>query len=234
MRVDGLPGVRTCVTPVRQGMVVERDRPWRTGERDALRALELAGPLAGAGFYYRHFTDSPRAYRVWERLLANLAAAGRLPDAAAARLCRSAGVQTREVDVCVVGGGAAGVAAALAAARAGRATLLVERDDEIGGALLAETRTLAELDAVGVPPAARAGPGARAKPRPGRHARRRPSCVSWSGVTCLPTCAASPSPRASPRSRRRRTASRSSWARPPRRGATKASCSSRRRPDRCW
>ena len=149
MRVDGLPGVRTCVTPVRQGMVVERDRPWRTGERDALRALELAGPLAGAGFYYRRFTDSPRAYRVWERLLANLAAAGRLPDAAAARLCRSTGVQTREVDVCVVGGGAAGVAAALAAARAGRAALLIERDDEVGGALLAETRTLAELDATG-------------------------------------------------------------------------------------
>ncbi len=159
MRVDGLPGVRTCVTPVRQGAVVERDRPWGTGEHDALRALELAGPFAGAGFYYRYFTDRPRTYRVWERLLANLAAGGRLPDAAAARLCRSAGVQVREVDVCVVGGGAAGVAAALAAARAGRATLLVERDAEIGGALLAETRTLTELDAVDVPPVARVGQG---------------------------------------------------------------------------
>ena len=56
--------------------------------------------------------------------------------------------------MCVVGGGAAGVAAALAAARAGRAALLVERDAEIGGALLAETRTLTELDGVAVPPVA--------------------------------------------------------------------------------
>jgi hypothetical protein len=69
MRVDGLPGVRTCVIPVREGMVVERDRPFASGERDALRALELAGRFTGAGFYYRRFTESPRAYRVWERLL---------------------------------------------------------------------------------------------------------------------------------------------------------------------
>jgi flavin-dependent dehydrogenase len=40
---------------------------------------------------------------------------------------------TAEVDVCVVGGGCAGVAAALAAARAGAKTALIERLGFLGG-----------------------------------------------------------------------------------------------------
>jgi NADPH-dependent 2,4-dienoyl-CoA reductase/sulfur reductase-like enzyme len=41
----------------------------------------------------------------------------------------------RTADVCVVGGGAAGVAAAIAAARAGAKVLLLEREGFLGGTL---------------------------------------------------------------------------------------------------
>ncbi|NIA03454.1 MAG: FAD-dependent oxidoreductase [Nitrospirae bacterium] len=44
-------------------------------------------------------------------------------------------MKEKSVDVLVVGGGAAGLAAAAAAANAGTQTLLLERDDEVGGVL---------------------------------------------------------------------------------------------------
>jgi len=42
---------------------------------------------------------------------------------------------TRKTDVLVIGGGAAGMAAAAAASNAGAKTLLLERDNEVGGVL---------------------------------------------------------------------------------------------------
>ncbi|HPH45296.1 MAG TPA: FAD-dependent oxidoreductase, partial [Candidatus Aminicenantes bacterium] len=41
----------------------------------------------------------------------------------------------RDVDVAVIGGGPAGLAAALGARRAGARVLLLERDDRLGGIL---------------------------------------------------------------------------------------------------
>ena len=72
MRVDGLPGVRTCVTQVRDGMRVEREHAWPSADFDLLRAAELAGPALHAGAYYRWFRRSPRLW-VWaERALAGV------------------------------------------------------------------------------------------------------------------------------------------------------------------
>lgn len=141
MRVDGLPGVRTCITPVREGMEVEREHAWPSADHDLLRGAELAAPLLHAGFYYRWCRRSPEAWRRGERLLARAAGQGELPDEAAAR--RSAGARLLgrpDARVVVVGGGAAGLAAALAAAEAGAAVLLVERHPALGGSAAADRR----------------------------------------------------------------------------------------------
>ncbi len=49
-------------------------------------------------------------------------------------------------DVLVVGAGPAGLMAALAAGRSGARVILVEREAELGGSLLSESGTLAQLD----------------------------------------------------------------------------------------
>lgn len=135
MRVDGLPGVRTCVTPAREGLVVEREHAWPTAGLDVLRAAELASPLTPPGFYYRRFRRSPQLWRVLERGLAQVAGQGAVPSPeAVARLAR-ARCERRDVAVLVVGGGVAGLSAALAAADAGAEVLLVEQDDRLGGRL---------------------------------------------------------------------------------------------------
>jgi len=135
MRVDGLPGVRTCVTPVRAGMTVEREHAWPSAERDVLRTAELLSPLMPPGFYYRRFRRSPRLWGLFERGLARVAGQGDMPSPEAVERLGAARCARRAVDVLVVGGGAAGMSASLAAADAGAQVLLVTRGDRLGGGL---------------------------------------------------------------------------------------------------
>lgn len=132
VRVDGIPGVSACATPLRGGEVVERDR--RGPSPGPL--LDRASRLAPAGFAYERLARSPGLWRRAERVLARLAGAGRLPEPGAAR--PAGGFETRRAGVVVVGGGTRGLTAAALHARAGRQVLLVERDHELGGWLLAE------------------------------------------------------------------------------------------------
>jgi sarcosine oxidase subunit alpha len=133
MRVDGLPGVRTCVTTVRPGMTVEREHGWPGARVDLLRVSDALSPLMPPGFYYRRFRRSPRLFAAFERALAHVAGQGRLPDADAAAALAGARCERRAVDVLVVGGGVAGMSAALAAAAEGAQVLLVQSGDRLGG-----------------------------------------------------------------------------------------------------
>jgi sarcosine oxidase subunit alpha len=135
MRVDGLPNVRTCVTPLRQGMVVEREHAWPSADVDLLRAAELGAPLLHAGFYYSLFRRSPRLWQASERLLRGAAGQGEPPAPEAARRLAAARLLVREgIGVLVVGGGLAGMSAALAAADGGAEVVLAERHPRLGGA----------------------------------------------------------------------------------------------------
>jgi sarcosine oxidase subunit alpha len=92
------------------------------------------GPLMPAGFYYKTFMR-PRALwaRVWEPFLRHMAGLGRapsLPDPARYDKCHT------HCDVIVVGGGPAGLAAALAAGKSGARVILADSDTVFGGALL--------------------------------------------------------------------------------------------------
>ena len=133
MRVDGLPGVRTCITPVREGMVVEREGAWPSASVDAGRAAELAAPLLHAGFYYSWFRRSPRAWRVAERALARAAGQTTLPAPEALERFALARLERVRGGVVVAGGGVAGMSAAVVAAGAGVPTLLIERHPILGG-----------------------------------------------------------------------------------------------------
>ena len=55
LTVDGVPGVRSCVTPALEGMRLRREHGWPSVERDALSILDRLHVLLPVGFYYKTF-----------------------------------------------------------------------------------------------------------------------------------------------------------------------------------
>ena len=129
-------GVRTNLrgagTPLEAGLELRAVNTVGGVRRDRLRWLERLARFMPVGFYYKAF-HRPRWLFPWfERAARRLAGLGRinraLPPAAAA-------AAYAWCDVLVVGGGPAGLEAALAAGRAGAKVLLVEEQARLGGSL---------------------------------------------------------------------------------------------------
>ena len=110
-----------------------------TGSSVFRRAAGAFGRLLPAGFYYKTFMSSPRAWMVWERVLRHAAGFGKVPVGADPDTYDR---MNRHCDVLVVGAGPAGLSAALESARSGARVLLADEQSEFGGSLLAETRPL--------------------------------------------------------------------------------------------
>lgn len=96
----------------------------------------VAAPLLPAGFPYKSFMW-PRSFwrRVYEPAIRRMAGLGRAPAQADADRYLH---QYRHCDVMIVGGGAAGLAAALGASATGARVILCDEQPEFGGSLLAE------------------------------------------------------------------------------------------------
>ncbi len=145
MRIDGVPNVRACETPVRDGLRVQRQDPGAFYGRPLQRVMAAAGQVFPVGFYYKWFTRPAWLSRCFLRLIRPLTGVGRLPDrgassgpaagvgepasdgAAAASLARR---DLGLFDCVVVGAGAAGL---VAAAHASGRALLVDDHATLGG-----------------------------------------------------------------------------------------------------
>jgi sarcosine oxidase subunit alpha len=137
MTVDGIPSVRVCTEPVREGAVVKGQNVLGGLERDLMSVTDkLGGPFTPPGFYYKTFIRPKRLWPLYERFLRNAAGLGRVDDLAAPP--ERSDVEHRHADVLVVGGGRAGLEAAIAAAQRGGHVTLVEEGPEPGGGLLCE------------------------------------------------------------------------------------------------
>ena len=128
VRVDGVPNVMACQTPVRAGMVVQSQNAFPTAGLDVLRVTDWFFPshldhhhlLVGFG------SALNRTMQVFARRMSGL---GNLPDAVAS----FPRAETVTVDALVVGAGTSGVACANAIARGGATVLLVEEREGAGG-----------------------------------------------------------------------------------------------------
>jgi len=136
VEVDGAPGVRACTETVRDGMRVVHQNAWPSLDHDAMRVVDVAGgPFTPPGFYYKTFKWPRAAWPLYEKVLRRVAGLGKLPERQAEREWRTE-YRRRHADVLVVGGGAAGLRAAIAAAEAGADVVLADDGPEPGGALL--------------------------------------------------------------------------------------------------
>jgi sarcosine oxidase subunit alpha len=142
------PNCRASETPLYDGLVAASQNCWPSPRFDLGALADRAAPLLPAGFYYKTFRTGWEW--VWERLLRRMAGLGRaplMPDPA--RYDTTHG----HADLLVVGGGAAGLSAALAAGRTGARIILADSDIEFGGSLLRlgqqEAWVAAMLEALG-------------------------------------------------------------------------------------
>ncbi len=134
MHVDGRPNVRTCVEPARQGQIVTHQNAWPGLGFDALRIFDHLDWFLPVGFYYRRFHKPRWLWPFFEHIIRRIAGLGRIdvnmvPDT-------HAEVEHWHAEVCVVGGGPTGLAAALDAVQTGSRVLLLERQPRLGGHLL--------------------------------------------------------------------------------------------------
>jgi len=134
VRLGDEPNRRATDIALSDGLTATSQHAWPSIGFDLAASIGWVSRLVPAGFYYKMFFRSPILWRrVWEPFLRRMAGLGEVPRDAGAM--RSDKVHTH-CDVLVVGGGPAGLAAALAAGRSGARVILVEGDRELGGSLL--------------------------------------------------------------------------------------------------
>ena len=153
-----IPNVPAPQLVLSEGLELRSQNRWPTLKFDLAALLQAGGGLLGAGFYYKTFLWP--SWRSYEGIIRRLAGLGEAPGR-----CELAAVELEHFgcDVLIAGAGAAGLAAARAAARAGAQVVLCEREPVCGGELEFETgaidgqpprdwidTTLAELQASGV------------------------------------------------------------------------------------
>ncbi|MFC6688057.1 sarcosine oxidase subunit alpha family protein [Jhaorihella thermophila] len=131
------PNVRATVQEIYDGLEARSQNRWPSLGFDLLSVNDLAAPFLGAGFYYKTFMW-PKSFweKVYEPLIRRSAGLG--------ALSREANPDRYEkafafCDVLVIGGGPAGLMAALAAGRAGADVILADEDARMGGRALAES-----------------------------------------------------------------------------------------------
>lgn len=113
------------------GLEARSVNAWPNAERDVWSALGLFKPLLPAGFYYKTFMRP--GWQVYEGAIRRAAGLGRAPRG---RDADSYEKQFAFADIVVIGGGLAGLVAALSASSGGANVILIDDQCELGGALL--------------------------------------------------------------------------------------------------
>lgn len=130
------PNIPATTVELADGLAAASQNRWPSLAFDVMAVNDLLAPFMPAGFYYKTFMW-PRA--LWERLYEpRIRAAAGMGRAAAASDPDRYERAHLHCDVLVVGGGPAGLAAALAAGRAGARVALCDEGFRLGGRLLGE------------------------------------------------------------------------------------------------
>ncbi|MGU9961443.1 MAG: sarcosine oxidase subunit alpha family protein [Candidatus Puniceispirillales bacterium WSBS_2018_MAG_OTU23] len=134
------PNTRATMQEIYQGLKTTSQNKWPSLKFDLGAINDRLYMLFSAGFYYKTFMW-PRSFwdSVYEPLIRKAAGLGKAPtesdpDHYASRYLHC--------DVLIIGGGAAGIAAALTAGRTGAKVVLVDENPEMGGGILSEPSVL--------------------------------------------------------------------------------------------
>ncbi|MBY6160733.1 sarcosine oxidase subunit alpha family protein [Mameliella alba] len=134
------PNTRATVQELYQGLDASSQNRFPSLDFDLLGVNNLAAPFFGAGFYYKTFMW-PKSFweKLYEPVIRRAAGLGALSGEASPERFEKA---YAFCDVLVIGGGPAGLMAALTAARTGAQVILAAEDCCFGGRLQGEDETV--------------------------------------------------------------------------------------------
>jgi len=129
-----IPNVRATQQALYSGLVANSVNGWPSVTNDLMGILgKVGGGMMAPGFYYKTFMYPQNLWLTYEKYIRKAAGLGRAPKE---NDPDSYDYLNQHCDVLVVGGGAAGLAAALAAGRSGARVILADEQEEFGGHLL--------------------------------------------------------------------------------------------------
>ena len=130
-----VPNVRGTEAEVYEGMVIQSTNAWPSVNFDIMAVFGLFARFLPAGFYYKTFMWPASFWKSYEHVIRKASGLGRSP-----RLEDPDHYEKRNAhcDVLVIGSGAAGLSAALTAAKSGARVMLVDEQAEFGGRMLSE------------------------------------------------------------------------------------------------
>ena len=127
------PNVRATVQELYEGLSAHSQNRWPSLEFDVGAINDVASPMFSAGFYYKTFMWPKAAWKsLYEPVIRSAAGLGVAPDLPDPDHYAS---RYAHCEVLVLGGGAAGIAAALAAAETGVRVILCDEQADLGGAM---------------------------------------------------------------------------------------------------
>ena len=136
--VDGVPNVRACTKPVKPGMRVRPQNAWPSLNWDFLSVLDRLGWLMPVGFYYKALHRPRLLWRLARNVIRRVGGLGKIDiDDVPENHWQH---RNYHADVAVIGGGPAGMAAALAAQEYGANVTLIDDQPRPGGHLLFSPR----------------------------------------------------------------------------------------------
>ena len=127
------PNLRATQVELFDGLEAASVNCWPSLKFDVWSLNDRVSSLLPAGFYYKTFMWPKSFWHRYEKVIRKGAGLGTAPEVADHNIYDK---RYQHCDVLVVGGGPAGISAALAAGRAGARVILVDEQAELGGALL--------------------------------------------------------------------------------------------------
>ena len=127
------PNVRACTRPVEPGLLVRSQNAWPSLGFDLLSLLDKLHWLMPVGFYYKALHRPKALWLLGRRLIRRVGGLGSIDINAAHEAEYSS--RNLHADVAVVGGGPAGMSAALSSAETGASVILVDDQSALGGHL---------------------------------------------------------------------------------------------------
>ncbi|RXG85917.1 sarcosine oxidase subunit alpha family protein [Bradyrhizobium zhanjiangense] len=136
------PNTRATVVELFDGLEAKSQNRWPSLKFDVGAVNSLLSPFLAAGFYYKTFMRPASFWeKVYEPAIRRAAGLGRASTEADPDVYEKL---YAFCDVLVIGGGAAGLAAALSAGRSGARVILCDEDSVLGGRLNGDNREIGD------------------------------------------------------------------------------------------